>query len=257
MVKKLKYFLTTKPTGWKLPLKALFASFVLIGSYFLGLFLSIIIVLAYFSAVFSKEPAEKKTFSASFWTLILTGFLGVLLLKISSSPLGFIIIFCLIFGILVFVVLGLINFVFLKRFAVYGIFNVALLILVFSEAFYLKSLSTPKSWLILILSSFALFFIIFSIFKEIFSFFGISYSKKTLITSLVLGFLALELFWIVSFLPLGYISAAAFLALIFLLIRDAFLVHFQGFLDLPFIFRELTFFLLLSLMIFAVSQWSI
>lgn len=255
MVKRLKYISTIKLTGWRLPLKALFASLVLISSYFLGPLWSIIIIFAYFLAVFGKEPAEKKMLGVSFWTLVLTGFLGVLLLKISALPFGFVLILSLIFGILVFVVLGLINFVFLERFAIYGIFNVALLILVFTEIFYLKSLSL--SWLILVISSLALFFAIFSIFKEVFGFFGIIYSKKTLITSIVLGFLALELYWTVSFLPLGYINAAAFLALIFLLVRDTLLVHFQGFLDLPFVFRELTFFLLLSLTIFAVSNWSI
>lgn len=71
------------------------------------------------------------------------------------------------------------------------------------------------------------------------------------------GILAVEFAWILSFLPLGFINAALFLTLLFLLLRDGLLVRAQGFLNLRFILREFTFFVFLGLVILAVSRWSL
>jgi hypothetical protein len=102
-----------------------------------------------------------------------------------------------------------------------------------------------------------LFIAVFFVFKEVFIFFDLLAGSRTWILSGATVLLALAIAWISDFLPLVFISQACFLALIFLLLRDGLLNYFKGHLDLPLIFRQLTFFVLLTLVIFATARWTI
>jgi len=94
-------------------------------------------------------------------------------------------------------------------------------------------------------------------FHESFDFFGVTRGKRLVFAAFILSLLSVELSWVVMFLPLGFINAAAFLALFFLLVRDGIVIHFQGYLSLPFVFKQLTFFIVLAVLIFASARWAI
>lgn len=249
MVKKLN-FLFQNQIGWRLFLKTILASFALLGAFLLDFnFFPLLTAFLIFGGIYFREPPEKKAVKTSFWLLALAAFYGFYLLYTFSANVSLMIfVFLLIFALIFFVLLGLINFFIPKRFAVYGILNTVIFLLIFLEFFYKQTT---------IARSVTIFIVVTLLFREAFGFFGVFLRGKVWAASLVLGLLALQMYWLVSFLPLGFINAAAFLTLFFLLLRDTMLVHFQGFLSLPFVFRELTFFILLSLVIFGTASWTI
>jgi hypothetical protein len=67
----------------------------------------------------------------------------------------------------------------------------------------------------------------------------------------------LELTWVILLLPLGIINSAALLTLFFILIRDFLSAHFRGILSSSFVFRQLTFLVLFTIIILASSNWSL
>ncbi len=250
MVKLLKSF-SISPTALRLLFKAGLLTAVLGGAYFLGFsFWPLFVFFLVLLAVYLKEPLERRLVGTSFFILAFFSVLGLAMFRSFGFNSSFLLLaaFFLFFG-LFFIILGLIHFVFENRFAVYGIFNTILLLLVFLVVQRLE------------LNDFLKYFLIFSaimlIFRETFLYFGILLGSRVWFVSAVAGFLAVELYLLVVFLPLGFINAAAFLALFFLLIRDSLAVHFQGFLNLAFIFRQLTFFVFLTTIIFAAAKWAI
>lgn len=251
MAKKLAFLLTDR-TAWKLLFKAVLATAALLLVLRFGFNLVVLVVFfAVFIGIYFSQITERRLLRISFWLLPVFGLTAIKILLSSFSPPFFIVITLAFFAFLFFILLGLTNFFFKDRFLVYGIFNTSLLLLLFLLVFYL---GRPDNFWFL---GIALFFMMVLIFEEIFRFFGIHKGKRTLAVSGVIGILAVEVAWFASFLPLGFINAAVFLTLFFLLVRDSLMVHFKGFLNLSFIFRELAFFIFLTLVIFAASQWSI
>jgi hypothetical protein len=59
----------------------------------------------------------------------------------------------------------------------------------------------------------------------------------------------------VVFLPLGFINAAAFMTLFYVLGRDVVLARLRGLLNLSLVLRELAIFAVLSIIIFATVTW--
>ena len=209
---------------------------------------AVVIFLAVFSGIYFSQSVERRMLRTSFWFLPIFSIVGIKLLSpsllLSSLSL-------LPFAVLFFVLLGLMNLVFRDRFLVYGIFNTALLLLIFLIAFYAWR---PGSFLIL---GPVLFLVVALLFMEVLGVFEIFLGRRALVVGGTLGLLAAEVVWLTGFLPLGFINAAVFATLFFLLLRDGLAVHFRGFLNLPFIFRQLTFFIVLTIVIFAASSWSV
>ncbi len=258
MVKKLKFLLVNQ-IGWRLPFKAIIASFALLSVYWLNFsFWPIFTAIIVLGIVFFRESPERKVFAVSFWLIAILGLFGFYFLDgaISVSALaifGFMFLLCALF----FLWFGLVSFSFPNRFAVYGIFNTVILIGFFLVLFYLNPPSAFASTKFSLIWSLGLFSALTLIFKEIFGFFGVFLGKRDWLIGFSLGFLAFELSWLSAFLPLGFVNAAAFLALVFILLRDSILAHFQGYLDTSFVFKELTFFVFLSIIIFAAAKWAI
>ena len=250
MARLLKLF-SINPTGLKLLFKAGLMTAALSGVYFLGVsFWSLLIFFLISFGIFLKEPPERRLAGISFFILTLLSVLSLALIR-SAGPAPTFLIFgaFFVFFALFFILFGLINFFFKNRFAVYGVFNTVLLLLIF---LIIQQLS---------LNDFLRYLLIFSavalVFREAFVYFGALLGPRVWFASAVSGFLAVEFYFLVSFLPLGFINAAAFLTLSFLLVRDGLAVHFQGFLNLPFVFRQLTFFVFLAIIIFAAAKWAI
>lgn len=258
MAKKLKFLLVNQ-TRWRLLFKAIIASFALLGVYWLDFsFWPIFTAIIVLGIVFFRESPERKVFAVSFWLIALLGLFGFYFLggAISISPLAVLGFTFLLFA-LFFLWFGLVGFFFPNRFAIYGIFNTGVLVGFFLVFFYLNLPSAFASLKFNLFWSLGLFLGVALIFKEVFGFFGVFLGKRGWLTSFSLGFLAFEMAWFLAFLPLGFVNAATFLALVFILLRDSILAHFQGHLDIHFLFREFTFFVFLSIIIFATAKWAI
>lgn len=249
MVKKLTSFLTGQITLrllFKAVLAGLFLFWVLASGF--GWFP----LIAFFGVVFIiyvLESATAKSIKASFWLLPIFTVVGsYFLLKLFPSVFPTAPIVAFVFAFIFFIILGLQNFLFKNRLLIYGILN-ALIFLILSLVVFSQN--------ILIFWSAVLFLAVYFVFKESLGFFGVVSTKHSSFISAAVAFLGLVIGFFLSFLPLNFIGLAAFLTLFLLLVRDSFLVYSQGFLDLNFVFRELTFFILISFVIFAAGRWSI
>ena len=246
MVKKFQSIFRNR-IAWKSLLKAASLTLALFGvAYFEFSFWAVLVFFSLSLAIYFSLPKDRSHIKFSFWLLQIFGFLGSVLPAVENF---FGIFIFISFGILALTLFLIVHFVFKDRFLIYGVWNVLFLFLVFSEFFYFDF---PQFLEIVLL-----FLVLVLIFEEVFRFFGIIWRERILLASLVLSLLGIELFWLVSLLPLGFVNAAVFLALSLLLLRDAVLFHLQGVLTRVFIFKELTFFVTISILIFAASKWAI
>lgn len=166
------------------------------------------------------------------------------------KPVGFIglIIVIFVYAIAFFGFIGLADFLFKNNSAVYNFLNAFLMAVTFLIFFSMNFVW----WRPIFLG-----FFLFMFFREFFNFYKVNWQKRSLIICLVLVLAGLELAAVVSFLPLGPFNAAAFLTLFFLLTRDIILAFFKGQLNLYVVFRQITIFVVFTIIIFAVSQWSL
>ncbi|PIR07335.1 hypothetical protein COY65_01030 [Candidatus Jorgensenbacteria bacterium CG_4_10_14_0_8_um_filter_39_13] len=251
MVKQLKLLLIN-PTVWKLTFKVLigllviYLSQLLNFSWLAGFIFFISWLLIYFS--FSSE---KQWLFSSFWLTGFYTFWGFKIIlnfpvRISTSLLIY-----FAAGLIFFLLFGLMNLYFKNRLSAYSFFQDFLLMVIFLIFFH--SLSLP--WLFPL--GFVLFFSLFFLFKEVFSFAGLNFYRRHAVISLLLALGTVEVAWLVGFLPLGFINGAIFLTLFSFICRDTALTHFKGGLTLSFVFIQISLFLLLSLIIFIFSPWSL
>ena len=249
MARKLTFLLTDK-TAWKLLLKTAFGLLAILFfrqfgfSYFSGAVAVIV-----FWGVYLSEVEERYVLGRSFWVMAFAGLAGMKFLVAAPHPFfwGFTGLWTLGF----FTALGLTAFFFANRQFVYGLLNTLVLFLVFFLFFYFNQIG--NFWSLGLI----LFLLIGTIFGEAFRFLEIGASRRTRLFSWGLAVVILELAWILSFLPLGFVNAAVFLTLVSLIVRDAVLLHFKGLLNQGFVLKELVIFWVLGLIVFAASRWSL
>lgn len=249
MAEKLKFLLTDR-TLWKLALKSIVAATALFLVRFFNFhFIAILGFFVLLLIIYFSQAGERKLLRLSFWVLPALSLAAIGLI----SPINLIglIGFIFVFAILFFIILGLVDFFFKERALVYGIFNTALFLILFLLFFYLTPLK--NFWILGI----ALFFLIILIFGEIFKFFEMPKTKRTFALAAAASLLGVEFSWITGLLPLGFINSAVFLTLFFLLTRDAFIASVRGNLNFSFVFRELLFFVFITIIIFAAASWSV
>lgn len=256
MVKKLISLLTRNQTAWKLAGKAiLFGAILLLGakSGFSWWFYCIFLIIL---AVFWRQISpSRNSLKVLYWIFAVFSVMGTWKLayipRESSDGLGgWIWIGVLMFSVLFFILLGLAEFLFRNQKAVYSVFHTICFFLTGVLAFSSSELFTIFP---------ALFLFVFTslLLRDSFRFFDIPPTRKLWILSVVGGFLMVEVGFFLQALPLGVLNASAILALILFLIRDVFLIHVSGGLNLKFLFRELAFFIPLGIAIFALSVWRI
>jgi hypothetical protein len=167
----------------------------------------------------------------------------------SSSWLSIIIAF--FFSLLYFLLLGIKNLVFIHRQSLYRLLNG----LLFSGILILF-LGAPKSGGYFALSYLLIGAASFLLLREYLAFdFESAMGKKNLL-ALVFSFLTLQFLWVVSLLPIGFLNAAAFSLLIILILVDLAVHNWLGALSRQLILRNASIFLILSIIIFALSKWS-
>lgn len=84
-----------------------------------------------------------------------------------------------------------------------------------------------------------------------------SNSRKKSLIAVSIAFLAVEFVWLVSLLPSGFLNAASLILLIILILEDFTVHHFSGTINRQIILRDVTAFLVLSLVILGASNWSL
>ncbi|MDP3052800.1 MAG: hypothetical protein Q8N22_02510 [bacterium] len=254
MVKKLNSLFASKL--WKsVLLKSSLIGFGLFGIYFFNFSFSAFLFFSFLMAgIYFSQLPERGQFRISFLVLTLTALLAFYFFA-DSFYLAFF--GCLIFSFLFYLLLGLTDFIFENRRAVYLFFNTCLFLAVFSLFF-----GADKSKHFLLINA-LLFSAIFLLFKECFGFLRSASHRLPFIVhnprfiSLVFSFLGLELFWAINLLPIGFINSAILLTLFVFLMRDFVLIYFSGRLNRRFFANHFLIFIILVIFIFANSKWSI
>lgn len=251
MVKKLVSLLTNR-IAWRLAFEtALFAGLLFWSAKtgpvgVVGVFLFL-----FFLYLYLKEQPERKRTRILFWFFGLLSAFGVreLVLQFPESNwIGWV-----IGGLSVyfFFLIGVTSFFLIKREFVYLLLNTLALFLVSAWAFGVGGEELNIFPALFLLSGVTL------LFRDALGFFDAGGRRRAWILSAVFGLIAVELGFFLRFLPLGFLNAAAFMTLALFLTRDAILAHFRGKLEISLLFRELAFFVGISIVIFAGSKWVI
>ena len=205
--------------------------------------------------VYITQVAEHNLLRSSFWFFPLVSVIGFWIITRSilfsfSSPyiatlfIGLFILFAFSFLLLI----GISHFFFENRFLVYAMFNTAVLLASFAVFFALFDRS--PFWI------FPFFIVVFFLFRESLYFFEIKFKRRIGVVSASVALLVSELLLVIKFMPIGILNGSVFLGIFFLLLRDSLIAHFQGVLTQKLILRQVTIFILLSLIIFVISKWS-
>ncbi len=258
MAPKLRSYLP-KEIGWRLPRRALLGVIaLLLALLFRFSFWGGAVYFALVGYIYFSEPPERTALRVSFWTIAVAAFLAfwsvsfLPALLIPSIVKGMI---ALLYGAVLYILLGLSRLAFTDRALLYRVVHSGILFFVMAEFFlYAPSLGNA--------SFFPLFFwfggmalLLTLLMKEAFGFLEAGRPRTVRLLSFAFALLALEVSALALFLPLGFISAGAFLALFLIMLRDTFLAHFEGNLGFSFILKQLTFFAVFSSILFATAPW--
>jgi len=187
-------------------------------------------------------------FIYSFLILLAVSFLVVL--SIQSQ---WLLAVSLFFGCLFFLLLGIKNLIFIRRQPAYILFN-GFLFLTVAILFFRSDVSP-----LFFIKYPALFLACFLLLKE-FLFFSAPEPANSRKRNLIIGgaaFLILQLFWAIALLPLSFLNAASLVLLALLILEDFIVRHLTGMMSRQIVLRNITVFLVLTLLIFGASQWSL
>jgi len=247
MVKKLTSLLKNE-IGWRLALKASASTFALALVHFSKSPLpgTVIFIVTSVLIYFISSP-DQKLFRNSF---ILVGILGFLGARFIDAPTPFIL-GLLFFGATIFFILGLSTHFFKDRARTYGLLNTAIILGWFMFIFEANIFSELLHLLIPIT-----FLVLFALSFEMVHVFGVAAGNRSAIFSASLALLGAEISFLLTFLPLGSVNAAALGTLLFIIVREGMTAYFSGVFSLNIALRQLAFFLLFIVLIFATSKWS-
>ena len=150
-----------------------------------------------------------------------------------------------------YLILGIKNLIFVDRRSFYFLLNNLLLFLIFLFFFSAESHFS-------LLNYFLFFAAVFLITGEFLRFLiaGQS-SQQRLLFSAFFAFLALQFVWVITFLPVGFLNSAA-LALFFVFVLGDFVIHhLSGTLNRFLILRDITILIVITILVFAASRWSL
>ncbi len=220
----------------------------LINTYWPLLAIIFILIAFYFYLRPSLNTAQ---FFSSFLAPLVISLLIITYLPIANSY--WLIIFAVFFGFLFYFILGIKNLIFVNRQNIYHILNSFLFLTIFILFFNTdKSVFFVFKYLLTGLGIFFLFreFLMLG-FREF-----IGFPKSLNLISTVFAFLSLQIIWVVSLLPIGFLNAAALVLMIILVLKDFTFHHLSGTINRRIVLRNTTIFLVLSVIIFAVSKWT-
>lgn len=160
-----------------------------------------------------------------------------------------------------FLMLGFKNLLFLKRAFFYNILNNLLFLLAFlmffflanQDFFWLRYLAVTAAGYFL----FKEFFLLYPMFLEGRAQIMPVSSKKATLLSFSFAFLVSQFFWVNSLLPIGFLNSSAVLMVIVLIFKDLTSNYLNGLLDKRVVLKNITIFIIFTLIIFAASKWSL
>ena len=181
--------------------------------------------------------------------------LSVLFVNHWSSPLSSLIVSA-VFGVLFFLLLSIKNLVFVNRRAIYHFLNNFLF-----AAGFLNFFLADKSQLFFV-KYLLVFGAIFLLFKEA-TFFekqyinvgGLAAAFNDKLMAAIFAFVVFQFIWAIVLLPLGFLNASALALVVALTIKDLMMARLSGNLDRQLVLRNITIFIIFSLIIFAASSW--
>lgn len=225
---------------------------VLDGGFFWTLAFFAVAFYGYFRSLFDWD-----TFIYSFFVLTLYSYLGTSFL---ASEIGGasgntpVILASLLFGVLFFLLLGIKEFLFLWRPAIFNFLSGALYFFIGGTFFIVDKSGSGAFLLYFLLSFFALYLLI----RESIEFFmeDAPKRKKEL---LVIGsaVLVAEFLSVVSILPIGFLNSAALIILFVFILEDLVYYHLKGTLDRQIVLNNVTILVVCLLFIFATSKLSL
>jgi len=221
------------------------------GGFFWGLVFFGVAFYWYFRSMF-----EWNTFLYSFFVLTLYAYLSTSFLDHATDLGGLsgntpVVIASLVFGVLFFLLLGIKEYVFLWRQAIFNFISGSLYFFISITFFIADKDSAWAFFSYFLLSFFALYLLI----KESIDFFmedAPKRKKELLIVGSTL--LVIEFLSVVSILPIGFLNAAALIVLIVFILEDLVYHHLKGDLDRPIVLNNVTILVICLLFIFATSK---
>ena len=191
----------------------------------------------------------------NYFSSFLVLLLSVLFISYWSPPL-FWLITSAVFGILFFLLLSVKNLVFVNRRIIYHFLNNFLFATVFLDFFL-----ADKSQLFFV-KYLLVFGAIFLLFKEA-TFFekqyinvgGLAAAFNDKLMAAIFAFVVFQFIWAIVLLPLGFLNASALALVVALTIKDLMMARLSGNLDRQLVLRNITIFIIFSLIIFAASLW--
>lgn len=147
----------------------------------------------------------------------------------------------ILWGVALFLLLGVKNLILLKR---QGSYEALHLLIIFGIGLLYLLNFLP------LVPQIFLFIIFFFLFREFYFTLAPFYPQRLTLTAALLSFVLVEIAWSLTFLPVNFLTAAAFLGLIAFLFHDLTLHHFQGTLSRQLVLRNATLFIVLSIVLF-------
>ncbi len=207
-------------------------------------FIAVFLALAFY--FYFRPTLNTKQFFYSFLVLIAA---AVLFIFYGSS---FVVSICLIFGLILFFMLGIKNMIFKHRSAIYHLVNASLFLMLF--AFFFAS----DLFSLFLVKYLLLFSAVFVLFREFLNFSApeaLNSNKNNLISSGV-AFLISQFVWVIALFPFYFLNASSLMLLTLLILEDFSVNYLSGTINRRIILRNITMFLVLSLVIFSASKWT-
>lgn len=230
-------------------IKSLIFFSLLFWWYFSHYWLSLVLVLLSAFYFYLRPLLNASQLLPSF--LIILG--SAILTKIYFSD-YFLIFFAFFWGLLFFLLLGIKNLVFVRRRSIYYFLNSVLFLIIF--LFFFRSDKSYLFFLKYLLSGLALFLIL----REflLFEFRESARGAKVIdLISFSLAFLILGIVWGIALLPLGFINSAILALINILILRDFAFHHLAGTISRQIVLKNTTLFLVLNIIVFIFSKWSL
>lgn len=205
-----------------------------VGGFWPSLFLIVIFLYIYF-----RPLAQSNRF--------LTASLAVIVSPFIVSPLGYLEAYFAVFaGFLLYLILGIKDLLFVNR----KLWLQILYFLILGETvyFYFLESTTKNQVLVFIFLTF--------LFKEAYAFLTENHQTKNFLLGLIYALLFVEMSWAVSLLPLSSLAAAIFIIFVLFVAHNV-IVNNESDRLLKIIFRDSVIFILLLMILFIFSRWSL
>ncbi len=195
---------------------------------------TLLLFLLFFWVIYLRPPLNNRKF--------LVSALFLLALPILFPPVGEIFewLLLILWAIAFFLLLGVKNLILLQRQRSYE--TVHLLLVFGLGVLYLLDFLP-------LIPQILLFLALFLLVREFYSVLAPPYPQRLILAAVTESFLLVEIAWILSFLPINFLAGATLLTLIAFIFHDLILHHFQGTLSRQIILRNVTLFVVLSIIL--------